>query len=469
MTARTILSAMTVALAMASASAKEPTKVQVWLDTEDYTWDRSNDAICEYARILAEEGIRGHFNLAGYLGRFWVEKGRKDVIEALKPHLVGTQTKYHSYHPTVCEYTDIADYDEAYRIALREESEGVGMLKAALGDRKLMFSVMPGSSSSYVLLDAYADMDIPFFGGIGAIDDDVEGNGHCYYQNQHHIFYNTGVCFDELRSDRCDKIDFDVLLDHAATKKLAVMYAHPHMAVRKRHWDIDNFLKGNNVEFGKWNPPEPLPAEETKRFFERFRAFLRRVKADPRFVFTDCEEMLKAEKPRVKITRADIPAIRASLLKDFGPVSVPASWCVADCFQAAVRLLRGDAEYIPGKVYGFLEKPVGVDRPVKVKAADLKAAAMKISFRRHLPVSYDVGGAKIGPADFLFATLEVLDTGAEEVLVSPREQLGDIAARFPKLARFNHCRPPSWVILWPKFKDQYLSDRLRWQYWTLRY
>ena len=459
---------MAAALAAASAIAREPTKVQIWLDTEDYTWDRSNDAICDFAKVLTEEGIRGHFNLAGYLGRFWVENGRKDVVEALKPHLVGTQTKYHSYHPTVCEYTDIADYDEAYRIALREEAEGIGMLKAALGDRKIMFSVMPGNSSSYVLLDVYADMGIPFFGGLGAIADDVEGNGHCYYQNQHHVFYNTGIGLELLLPGQYEKTNFDALLDDAATKKLAVMYVHPHMIVRTRHWDIDNFLKGNNVEFGKWNPPEPLPEATTRLFLDRLRAFLRRVKADPRFVFSDCEELLKEEKSRVKITPAEIPAIRASLLKDFGPVGVPASWCVADCFQAAVRFLRGEKEHFPGKVYGFLDKPVGVAKPVKVKVADLRAAAGKIVFRRHLPVSYDVGGVKIGPADFLFAALEALDTGVDEVTVVPREQLGDIAARFPRMATFSHLKP-AWPIFWPAFKDRYLSDRLRWQFWTLRY
>ena len=38
------------------------------------------------------------------------------------------------------------------------------------------------------------------------------------------------------------------------------------------------------------------------------------------------------------------------------------------------------------------------------------------------------------PADFLFAALEVLETGADEVTVAPREQLGDIARYLPKMA-----------------------------------
>lgn len=447
-------------------TAKEPTRVQLWFDTEDYTFDRSNDAIVYFARTLEAEGIRGHFNLTGYLGRFLVENGRSDVVEALKPHLIGLQTKLHSWHPTICEYTDIEDYDEAYRLALREESEGVGMLKAAFGDRTIMFAVMPGPSSSYVALDAYADMGIPFFGGLGAFNDGCDLLGQCYYQNLHHVHYNTGLCLDDvLMPGNSEKYDLEAMLNDAATRTNAVMYVHPHMLVRMESWDIDNMCKTNAVEFGKWVEPRVRPETTVALFKERFRAFIRRIKDDPRFVFADCEQLQKEEKPRVAITRADIPAIRASLTRDFGPVSCPASWCVADCFQAAVRILRGEKEYVPGKVYGFLERPVGVEKPVTIKAEDLRAAAEKIVFKRHLPVSYDVGGVKLGPADFLFAMLEVLETGVDAVTVIPRDQLGDIAKRMPKLARFRH----RWIIYGADFKDEYLSDRLRWQYWTLRY
>ena len=68
------------------------------------------------------------------------------------------------------------------------------------------------------------------------------------------------------------------------------------------------------------------------------------------------------------------------------------------------------------------------------------------------------------------ALTDALETGAETIRIEPREnQLGDIAERMPRLANFSHTAPGGWCIYWPKFKDRYLSDRLRWQYWTLRY
>ena len=113
---------------------------------------------------------------------------------------------------------------------------------------------------------------------------------------------------------------------------------------------------------------------------------------------------------------------------------------MADVFHAAVAFLNGAERYLPGKVYGFLERPVGVAAPVTVKAADVRAAAKKLAVRRHLPVVYDVGGVKVGPADFLFAMLDALD-GVEDVRVVPREQLGDVAAFCPPLEA-QALRPP---------------------------
>lgn len=85
---------------------------------------------------------------------------------------------------------------------------------------------------------------------------------------------------------------------------------------------------------------------------------------------------------------------------------------------------------------------------------------------RFLPPSIDVGGVRIGPADFLFAALEALETGAEEVVVVPRDQLGDIARYLPKMATVNFRG--TWIYT-PDYKDEWTSNRLRWQFWTFRY
>ena len=77
-----------------------------------------------------------------------------------------------------------------------------------------------------------------------------------------------------------------------------------------------------------------------------------------------------------------------------------------------------------------------------------------------------VGGTDLGAADFLVAALEALETGADEVRVGPREQLGDVARLLPGLAGFT--TRGKWRYA-EDYEDRYLSDRLRLQLWTLRY
>ena len=114
-------------------------------------------------------------------------------------------------------------------------------------------------------------------------------------------------------------------------------------------------------------------------------------------------------------------------------------------------------------MWGFLEKPIGVTEPTTVKAADVRAAAAKVDLSTFLPASFVVGNAKIGPADFLFAMLETLE-GADQIRLTPREQLGTYE-EVPQLETFRindhwgHSKD---------FKDNYLSDRLRYQLWTMR-
>ena len=93
-------------------------------------------------------------------------------------------------------------------------------------------------------------------------------------------------------------------------------------------------------------------------------------------------------------------------------------------------------------------------------------AAKRMDISRFLPVSVEVGGVRIGPADFLFAALEAIETGAEEVAVAPRDQLGDIALYLPKMAKANF--KGTWIYV-PEYQDNWTSNRLRWQFWTFRY
>ena len=464
-------------LVLVSSLSWAQTKILFSFDTEDYTCDRSNDAIRDLANLLTEEGVRGNFNIVGYLANRLVELKRTDVIEALRPHVIGSQTFYHSRHPDIAEMGDDADYSRAYARSYEDGKNTVDALERLFGKGCCVFWCPPGDSVSPVAMDAYVDLGVVISGGCGMTED---GKTSCYseslirpgskvgglwYFNQLHIPYCTELHLESMLPRKDEVSTSSSRLDEIAKYDVLCLYMHPHMAVKKAHWDGPNYRGGNLVKWGEWKQVEDRDPEDTRLYYERLRAFIRALKSDPRFRITDFEALKAGIAPRRTITAADLSAIRAALEKDFDCIRTPASWSVADVFQAVVRLLRGEKEYTPGKAYGFLARPEGVKEPVEVSAADLRAAAKAIDLTTFLPASIQVGERSIGPADFLFAALEVLTTGAEGVRLSPREQLGSFK-NCPGIEK--RCMAGRWVHT-PEFKDAYLSERLRLQLWTLRY
>lgn len=446
-------------IVIAAAAPAAPTEVLFFLDTEDYTDPATLPTIKRFADLFAEEGVKAHFPIVGFLAQELERQNRRDVLDSLKAHIVGTHTMYHSRHPDICELTDVGDFGTAYGRVLSEEREAVRAVRSATGGMDVMCAVPPGNSKSYAAFYAWADLGIPY------VCDTVVWNNEddvLWYCNIRHLRYDRTM---EIYVPGWAKNPPDVpaLLDSFAGRRRVVLYAHPHFAVRTVHWDGVNYNRTNSVAWGAWKPAPERAAADTEAYFAKVRELVRAIKADPRFAIADLVGMPPPQKRR-DLQIADLPAVKAALERELGPVENPASWSVADVFLAVVGFLRGGKAYAPGKVYGFLDEPRGVARPVEVARAELAAAAREMDVSKFLPSSIRVGGAEIGPADFLFAALEALVDGKEKIVVSPRGQLGSLDG-LPELKSFR--LKGTWVHT-PALEDRYLSDRLRWQLWTLR-
>ncbi|MBO4885589.1 MAG: hypothetical protein J5602_09785, partial [Clostridia bacterium] len=383
------------------AFRKKPTELMFFFDTEDYTTPRSCDAARDLMELFREEGVRAHVALVGYLARQLVAWRREDMLDALRYHVIGTHTLYHSVHPDICELSDAEDYGEAYRRVLAQEAEGVGMIRAATGVDRIAFATPPGNSKSYVAMYVYADLGIPFYCDTVACD---AAGSDLWYCGARHVEYNFSL---EGFLPGGEEADAGRVLDELAARERAIVYCHPNMAVFREFWDGVNYNGGNLAPFGQWKPCAPRAPEETAAYYSRIRAFLRRVKADGRFRLVTVPELDAARKPRVKLRREDMRFLRDRLRERFAPIDEP-SLCLADIFQATVCLLRGAEEFAPGRAKGFLEAPRGIEEPVALRSADLRAAAAHIDLQGFLPSEIDVGGRRLGPADFLRAALDAL-------------------------------------------------------------
>lgn len=434
------------------------TEVIFSFDTENFTSNRGADGIFNEAELLREEGVKGCFCITGLLAEQLKNWKRDDVLKALKHHELSLHTYGHSLHPVIDEYTDIENYEEALAEFLKQETKAEQMVKSTLGVEKLATTCPPGAQKSYVMLYGYADMGYPSFASSYAPEDGTEA----YYCNICQLYYSH--CLECYLFD-AEKEDLVKLLDDIADKKRVIFYTHPDMSIYTTHWDIVNYNGVNKNPFGEWEFPPEREKMVQEKFLSNFRTLIQLIKADSRFKFTtysEITEKLNSEGER-KITRDNITAIRKSLKENFAPLNEPCSLSVADVFGAVVNFLKGGKEYTCGKVYGFLSEPYAVKETVTVSAEDVIKAAEVLKWNKFLPTEFMVGNTKIGPADFLFAAMDVI-CGEKEIVVKPKNQISNLDI-------LPFVRDKVFESKWlhgPDFKDEFLSDRLYYQAWTLR-
>ena len=428
-------------------------------DTEDFTSSRTADAIYREAKILEEEGVKGCFCLVGLLADQLVKWGRTDVLDALKYHEIDSHTYGHTLHPMINEYTDIEDAYEAIDKVVDEEGLCVEKIKKATGVDRIYAAVPPGNQKSYAAMYGYHKMGIPIYAD--TFCDTVDGEGTYYCNIYHMAYYEAMECFFNG-----DEKDIKRLIDKIASRKRVVIYTHPHSAISIGCWDILNYDKENLVPFGEFLQCPEHPADVTEHFYNNIRTMVKLVKADPRFRITTYKEIseeLSTEGDRV-VRATDIPEIARKLNASFENIRTPVSLSVSDIMLACRDLLQGKTEHKCGDVYGFLDAPYGIAEKIAIKADDVKRSADLIKDGEFLPSKISVGGIDIGPADWLFAALEALQ-GKDEIVITPREQL-------PSLDIVPETRDAYFKGTWrhsDSFEDKYLSDRLRWQIWTLRF
>ena len=428
-------------------------------DTEDYINEYGAEGVWNSARVLKEEGVKGCFQVAGWMAEALKAWGRQDIIDILKEsHEVDFHARRHSWHPTINEYTDRADYWGAYRDFVTDESLGMEALKETFGVESFASACPPGNSVSYVAHYAYADMGFPVYAGDLVIDDVRSRPIRCC----NILCTNYDFCVDRFFIQATEE-DLKGLVELAAKRDTFVVYHHPHKSFVKHHCDDDN-LKGKNTPRENWIISEAFTKEESTTFFQNFKRFVQLVKADPRFRITTFGELAKQHSSRRELTLDQLGQLRSQLEEKWFPVTLPDSYCLSDVFLACRQMLLGGKSHVCGKVYGFLDTPYAITEPVTLKKRHMIASAKWMNVDGFLPEYIYVDDQKIGPADWLRAAMAFLLEDVEEYTLMPGAWQIDLD-QFPMLRDLN-CKN-TWVHC-DSFEDKYLSHRLRLQSWTMR-
>ncbi len=424
-------------------------------DTEDYVNPKGADGIIRASKMIREAGFTPCQNVVAWLAEALVKWDRQDVIDEMKQCEITTHSLRHSHHPTINEYTDIEDYDEAMRLFREEEDKALEIIKSIIGNDSFSAACPPGESFSYVAQYGYADMGIKIYDGGCTFD--CKKNRPVSFCNIMTLQYNDGL--DTFITDT--KEDILDMIERIAERDVCVIYHHPQKNTVTEFCDCQNFNR-ENIE-GEWILSDLVPEENVKRFEENLAFFLDKIKNDKRFNVTTYSEIAKKYPSYRVIKPCHIPEIKKAIDEDFFPVTAPESLSLSDILLACRDFLMGKTEHICDKVYGFLEAPYAIAHPVKVTAEAMKKSASQIPDNTFLPTEIIVDGKKLGPADWLRAALMIL-SGADEAVVVPDKWQIELN-EFPRLRDL--ALKGSWIHL-NSYEDKYISDRLRLQSWTIR-
>ena len=296
---RTVLTALAV-LTMAfhhtgAQDSNPPIYVVLWFDTEDYILPQDDDATKRLAEMLTRLDVRATFKIVGEKARVLEERGRRDVIAALKRHDIGYHSNTHSQQPTIAVYLQNAGWDDGRAEFYRREAQGARDLRRIFGVDPVAYG-QPGSAWAPQAYPALREMNIRMY---------LDESDHVGIDDQP-FYYGGMLNVLKMRSNlaRMDlnggaslangKATFTKVSEQLRSKgggTISVFY-HPNEWVQTEFWDAVNFSRGANPVRADWKPPGTKPAAATEQAFNDFEQYIRFIKAQTGVRFVTATELM---------------------------------------------------------------------------------------------------------------------------------------------------------------------------------
>lgn len=260
-------------------------------DTEDYITPEADDALLAWARLLSRRGVRGSFCLVAEKARKLVERGRKDVLEALEPHEIGYHSAWHSRPPVFPVYLDALGWEDGVAEVRWREEQGIADLAESTG-RFPVCDVPPGKAWAPQVVAAMKEMGISISAGAYVCEPDRSPTSYCGALT---LRYGMAMeTFIDLENPlRAAQERFVALAEHADSDHgVIVPFSHPGMAVTQVFWDAVNFAEGRNPPPEAWRPAPLRPSEQTEFFFRYVDEFLAWLLREPGLEWINYTELL---------------------------------------------------------------------------------------------------------------------------------------------------------------------------------
>ena len=327
---------------LVNGATNPPPKIPVilWFDTEDYLLPASDDAAQRLAEILTAKGVRATFNIVVEKARVLEQRGRLDVIAALKKHDVAYHANLHSVHPTPSEYLADCGFLDGVAEFIRREGGGAADVRRIFGVSTMACYGQPGSSWAPQAIAGLKTIGVEVHGTPCYVDEGthVGLNGQPFWYCGALMVYHMAPNYTRMELHDPGKVEpgkqevksiADRLRQTSRGGLISIFY-HPCEWVHQEFWDGVNFRRGANPPREQWRPPPQRPAAETEQAFRRFADYIDYILSLPDVRF---------------VTASDLPALYPDQTRSPGATA-------ADLRALAERLAANDSKGIDYCVLG---------------------------------------------------------------------------------------------------------------------
>jgi hypothetical protein len=319
----------------------------VLMDIEDLIASEADDIAATCADILQEEGVTATFCVVGEKARLLRERGRDDVIAALKRHDIAFHTDLHSVHPTIAEYLATRDWEQGVAEAIRRETPGVQAIRDVFGVAPSCWGG-PGNTWGPAICEAIRQLGLPAFvyahtripnGGVHRFAGVIAyPGGRSLSDGQYHE--------DDLSRQNLERLGSGLQNDlQSGLFWQEIFVGHPTRILHERFWDDPNFVAGANPPRSDWQPAPRKSQEALERALTNFRRAARTIKSLPGIELKTIRQMneILTFAPSNSLSAAETkqiwPAIERNLLSMSGWPILPRDIDLSSICGQTYRLL----------------------------------------------------------------------------------------------------------------------------------
>jgi hypothetical protein len=292
-------------------------------DAEDFISENSIPLLKWVVEQLKKHDLEALFFITGHMAEKL--QGFPAVVDLLSEHQIGYHSSSHSVHPAIFEFTDVRDYEQAYRVSLERETAHINALTGEI----------EGKGGILALRELFHNKQIASF----------RAPGNCWTPPHLQALRTLGITFDFSTSLSSVPVNFKditfypypalgfkqgkskeyrLLLTSVLRKSLTILTSHPSLLANKHEWDSIYFESNPK----KLSPPPPRSPQETKQLLQNFDLLLSNVAKLQKMQIIEttphlktCDRTLNMNKPDVE--KCYKTSIRWALKQNYRPKFLP--------------------------------------------------------------------------------------------------------------------------------------------------